>query len=414
MTTVRFRANEKGWFANSYRIAFGNRTDYPTQYAHQLQVTSSESNPYFLLGRGDPRDIGGPFETANISIGPYSLDPLLLQHYAGNGSVQYECYTAIVPNGTVSDLLRNIPLQNTLAKANSYMQTRVPSRPDATALDALGAKAVNAVKPTSPVVDLSMSIGEFISERKFFSLPGRAGSVEGEYLNYMFGIAPTIADVQDLRTAIEDKEKIIRQYVRDSGRRIRRQYDFPLQTNVTELVTSNVFPASVGAPIDVNLVSRGTLHTHTRTRTKSWFSGAFTYYLPPEGWSRDLVLMDKLYGVVPGSALAWELLPFSWLVDYKTSIGAALSNLDSFAQDGLLMPYGYIMHHQQVETEYTWKGDVKEHGSWRSYASTYTVTTERKMRQPANPFGFGIVPGDLTPRQLSIIAALGLATVRQK
>jgi hypothetical protein len=35
------------------------------------------------------------------------------------------------------------------------------------------------------------------------------------------------------------------------------------------------------------------------------------------------------------------------------------------------------------------------------------ITTQQ--RTAANPFGFGVKPGDLSPRQLSILAALGIS-----
>jgi len=45
---------------------------------------------------------------------------------------------------------------------------------------------------------------------------------------------------------------------------------------------------------------------------------------------------------------------------------------------------------------------------------TLTLVAETKVRRPANPFGFGITWGGLSPFQLSIAAALGLSRKGRK
>lgn len=383
----------------------------PRERGDRVQVVSTEGHPFHLLGRTSKLDIGGPFTNRKVVM---ELDQKEPEWSRYNWSAyfkawQNESYTIPVPASVFSQIAGSHGTINTKSSATSFVEQRCPQVFSSNELDAWGTSVINSVRPTNPTVDLAMSIGEFVSERKFFALPGTSGSLPGEYLNYMFGIAPTIADVQDLRTAIEDREEIIRQYARDSGRLVRRRYEPAPETDVTKVVSTGIYPAFIGASISGGAISSGTLTRTTKKKTRLWFSGAFTYYLPEEGLGRDLAEMDRLYGVVPGTALVWELLPFSWLLDYKLSIGATLGNLDSFIQDGLVMPYAYVMAEQEVVDHYEWEGTICNPGGTpvpRRVTGRIKYVTQQ--RQAATPFGFGIKPGDLTTRQLSIIAALGL------
>jgi len=276
-------------------------------------------------------------------------------------------------------------------------------------MDAMGTKAIDMVKPDNPSVDLATSLAELWSERRFFSVPGRSGSLPGEYLNYQFGIAPTVADFQDLRDTIENRDAILRQYQRDSGKLIRRQYHFKPEVTVTQS-TTNAPVYGMGGGLNFFLNPGGRLTTLTRTTQKWWFSGAFRYSIPKDAFPKRISELDRLYGVKPGLSTGWELVPFSWLVDYFVPVGSLLSNMDSFLLDGLVMPYAYIMSTTEVETVYSWYGPLKNSlGVFQNVGVTSSVRKTRLRRRYATPFGFGLLPTDLSPKQLSILAALGLS-----
>jgi hypothetical protein len=232
--------------------------------------------------------------------------------------------------------------------------------------------------------------------------------MSGEYLNYQLGISPAVGAFSDLKEAMASSEKTISQLHRDSGKPIRRQYRFPTELHVQE-EWGYGFPVS-DVPLNVYQMENGSIRTVTTTSTEVWFSGAFTYYLPKEvGFQRTLTELDRVYGIKPGVDTAWELIPFSFVADYFSNAGEVLSNLNSFSSDGLVMLYGYVMAKQVVTKRYTWIGRLrKDWGDW----STHIVSMESKrttmQRKAANPFGFGVLDSDLSLRQLSILAALGI------
>lgn len=384
---------------------------------YRLQYVQSEGHPFRLLGKNDRLDIGGPFFNSKFEVDLGSWDPEWQVHINTSGTRYYEYFgIPCVPSGSdfgpgsIATMVTNLSqVVDNKEKARYHLDLRNPQALSSNELDAWGTSVINSVLPTNPTVDIAMSIGEFVSERKFFSLPGTSGSLPGEYLNYMFGIAPTLADIRDLRTAIAEQDKILAQYARDSGRLVRRRYEpEPTIVNRHEVI-DDVYPENIGSHESVYVHERGRL-THTqKSTTKLWFSGAFTYHFPQEGLPKTLAELDRLYGVVPGVGLTWELLPFSWLLDYKLSIGAAIGNFDSFIQDGLVMPYAYVMAQQEIVDHYVWVGNIKNFdGVFQPRRLTAVVKRTVQQRRPATPFGFGLLPGELSARQLSIIAALGL------
>jgi len=385
-------------------------------YWQNLEHLRSEGHPVHYLGVSR-LDLGGPFEQQRVTVHG-SFQPEWIRSigapHLGPWSNQY--FTILMPSAAMKTLIVGLSNVEDAANATSFITPRIPNRPDVLTQDAMGAKLINMLNPTNPVADLSTSLAEFVSERKFFALPGKAGSLPGEYLNYMFGVAPTVGLVQDLRDAIDNRDKITKQYIKDSGRWVRRQYELEPMRDTTRTITT-VYPTTIGPTLSTSVAELGQLTTTTKSYQKWWFSGAFTYHLPKEGTrAYTLALLDKLSGVDPSArSTAWELMPFSWIADYKASLGASIQNVESFAENRIVMPYAYVMCHTRNEVEYTWQGRVKgPSGLWTPRILTGTVTTESKLRRAANPFGFGLTATELTPKQWSILAALGLTLVRQK
>jgi hypothetical protein len=143
-----------------------------------------------------------------------------------------------------------------------------------------------------------------------------------------------------------------------------------------------------------------------------WFRGAFTYHLPSGYDSRKKLdkihlYADKILGLDLSPETFWNLTPWSWAVDWFSNTGDVISNVQSFAKDGLVLRYGYIMEHSVHKITYT---------LGKSYVAYNTVSpgdvsfvTETKKRIPASPFGFGLTYSALSAQQKAIMAALGLS-----
>jgi len=164
-----------------------------------------------------------------------------------------------------------------------------------------------------------------------------------------------------------------------------------------------------------------TVYTRTRREvTKVWFEGTFRYYIPDIGtsqWNRRARL--ALFGLHPSPELLWEVLPWSWLIDYFSNVGDVMSNMSTGAAENLTTSRSFIMRHTIVETEH--KAHVVHealdqpgyfNNKWPAVEHTWSTVdkTETKSRAGGgNPFGLNVTLDSLNAGQLAILAALGIS-----
>lgn len=377
------------------------------------QVVRSWGHPYRNLGRSD-HDIGGEFLSLRAEVSGGSRYGIQ-RYYGGSPGYHTNWEGTLYASPEAKSVLS--AAERTAELELSYLSSIVPQESTIT-MYSRGATAINRCAPTNPLVDLSTSMAELLREG-LPSVPGRGGNIGGEYLNYQFGIAPLASDVRDLRRVMSQADALYEQYARNSGKQIRRRYNFDPEITTTSQVQTNRLPSVVPvmnedgstttlAPSGAH-VQPGTLSQITERTDKIWFSGAFTYYLPQKGWQRELDRLDRLYGLQPGVDTLYQLTPWSWLVDYFSNLGDVIENINAFSADGLVMPYGYVMAETKVITQSRLDFRAWDGTKFAPETVFDSVETTAKRRLPATPFGFGFLDEDLTPKQWSILAALGLS-----
>lgn len=268
-----------------------------------------------------------------------------------------------------------------------------------------GTSGINRTIPTSP----AWSAAEFIGElhQQVPSVPGlaaiRQGSPRGiadEYLNYEFGIRPTISDVKKAVSAFDQADNRLRDLERGSGKVIRRRITL-LDESQRETVNrvETLYPAAPSWPTIPSSVKSTNVTIETVARRRVWFSGAYSYYFKrsssPLGY--NIQKARKAFGLDISPEVAWNLTPWTWLVDWHTNIGDVMGNLSRFANDGLAMRWGYIMVHTSITRHFYWSGGRVE------------LTREHKQRTYGYPYGFATNPPAYSPRQLAILGALGIS-----
>lgn len=122
---------------------------------------------------------------------------------------------------------------------------------------------------------------------------------------------------------------------------------------------------------------------------------------------------NKLLGTRLTPEVLWNLAPWSWAADWITNTGDVLHNISMFAQDGLVLRYGYVMEETIIERTWTLHG-VGFKSSPGPYNFSSTLREIHKVRRKATPFGFGVSEEAFTPRQYSILAALGMSRGRSR
>nr|QDH90832.1 MAG: hypothetical protein H2Bulk36332_000004 [Leviviridae sp.] len=288
-----------------------------------------------------------------------------------------------------------------------------------------GATAISRTIPTNPVASAAQFLGELregipkipglaFAQIKDFRDLLNAGS--GEYLNYEFGIKPTLQDLRKFGEAARTSSEVIEQLKRDSGRLIRRRYTFPVERTITAPVTQSTFwygsPGFTLVGPSPYVGGPGKL-TKTREETyEFWFSGAYTY-LYQDGDSAVQKMrgaeqrLSKLFGTRINPNLLWELTPWSWAADWVGNTGDVMKNLSALSSDSLVMRWGYIMCKYTCRDTYLLEG-VSLKGSTRGPLKQVFVTQVKK-RNRATPYGFGLDPAKFTTRQWAILGALGIS-----
>lgn len=297
------------------------------------------------------------------------------------------------------------------------------------------ATAWNRFRPGRSSADLGVFLGEIRETpmmlkktagfwydafvRRFGKHPkGKLKKAADHWLNVQFGWKPFLKDVYSFYETSVKLDKIVNFIRRNQGVPVRRkgyvkkdeqtevlddyQISYPYSYNTGEM-TFNVL-----SPPYIFCSSQSNMGRYKRTRLtteKIWFEGSFKFWtkdLPPTGY--DLKLLSKIFGIQLTPVLVWNLLPWSWLVDWYSNVGDVLSNLCSPGYaDNLVATHAYLMGTRDQSIE-----RVIRYTTTPPMTIVRSAFISRKVREKASPFGFSLSQESFSARQWSILAALGI------
>lgn len=292
-------------------------------------------------------------------------------------------------------------------------------------LDAYGAKGWNRAKPgigtkANPVPNLGQFLGEL---RQIPTLPlklgkhlqtlltGRKRSKEflnlgSEYLNVQFGWIPFLSDLWDALSYQQNTQAILAQLKRDNGRPVRRRVTVASTDSTTSVNSSGFLYPQLTSDFYATFPP-GSRTVISTTQTKVWFAAAFRYWIPDiDSEAKQNELVRKMLGLRLTPSLVWELTPWSWLIDWFSSIGDVLDNVSGGAAENLTAPYAYVMASQVSKVSVHENANFKVVGS---LSVDSELSRETKQRKAASPFGFGLTSLDLSVKQKLILGALGIS-----
>jgi len=253
--------------------------------------------------------------------------------------------------------------------------------------------------------------------RELFMAPKKAAD---HFVNHNFGWVPFLKDLSDFLSNLRDYKAKIERLSKENGQWIRRRSTL-VNISVDEVVPGwsgngihNVWPLNTSPANDLY---SGTPHWEYRHRVK-WYAdaiGAFRYYLPefdvnsPEWGGLGVVKRSlALFGARVNPYHIYQAVPWSWLVDWLTPVGHDLQVLQDSIQDNLAAKYLYTTFHSTEEIEF------KQYVPFNSASGgprtlSWSRSFETKQRQEAgSPYGFDLTWDELSPKQLAILAALGI------
>lgn len=300
---------------------------------------------------------------------------------------------------------------------NGYTDNFVPIS-NFGACEDLGAAAWAKFRPAKPRVSGSVFLAELKSApQMLFKRLSSFRNLGSNYLAYQFGWKPFLSDLRNWYESIIKIDRQIEQLCRDNGRWIRRRGDvFQKTETASSSNRASLYPV-------YGMTWSDCTTTHTLTE-RAWFSGAFRYYIPG--------LMSQKWGKVKAIQQLWDLeitpeqlynlIPFSWLLDWFSNTGDVISNYMASVNESLVAKFAYIMY--ETSEQYSHQVTVFPQWSVRDPVLGWkrcdpgpticsnTITRTNKNRAAAEPFGFDFSFGSLSGYQKSILLALGLANSR--
>jgi hypothetical protein len=291
-------------------------------------------------------------------------------------------------------------------------------------VDSYGATGWNKFRPTRSDAGLAEFLGEIkevprmlqTTAKGFHNLWKSMGgsptgfspkAVADHWLNTQFGWVPFLNELVSFYKATQGLDKRVKQLRRDNNQWVRRGGTVAVSSDsetISESETSHIhYPTLAtqhyaGPPYGSHIIKRS-------IQRNVWFEGRYKYWIPSlEDGAWPAGVIARVFGALPSPSLVWELTPWSWLIDWCSNAGDCIANMSSIMYDNLVAKYAYIMGTTREEVIATSTSNLKV----GPHTASWTASLTAKQRGGASPFGFGLTPGEFSPRQWSILAALGL------
>jgi hypothetical protein len=252
--------------------------------------------------------------------------------------------------------------------------------------------------------------------------------VAENFLNYQFGWVPFVKDVNDFLANIVNYNDRISRLVAENGQWIRRKATL-VNSEGRKLLSSGegsrLYPTSLtsGAFADFYEVD-GTGHyvkpsweIWEETETHAHATGSFRYYLPEFDGSSDKYFSMintvrrtiDLFGARITPSNIYKAIPWTWLIDWCTSVGKSIQAVQDATLDQMAARYLYLTHHKVTTTKFKQLLPFNaESGGAKTFEFTQFVDVKQR-KEASSPFGFDLDVSQLDPRQLAILASLGIS-----
>jgi len=231
------------------------------------------------------------------------------------------------------------------------------------------------------------------------------------HLAVQFGWLPVLGAIQDFHKAQDKEQKALAQVLRDAGRPVKREvtlfnastsdesYVGPGATNMYPLLVSGAY-ADWGECVD-----------RVEVEEKVWAEGQFVYFLPPGPQTVEYknALLRRLYGWQPTPSVIYNLMPWTFLLDYFTNLGEIAKCASNGVEDRLYANYFYVMSKRVAHSRRQSWAKLNAAGGVTRVETTVHETCTSKRRVQGHQFGLKLKESDLSASQVGILGALGLS-----
>lgn len=392
------------------------------------------------IHKGPPWTSGGPFTKIKITlpqfevkgVGSYDSQGSLWPTGVGNYPVKY--VGGFTEPQFVGDPIPGSVYANPdLLLAGNYL---LPS------LASWGSQAFNKTKPVLEHASAAVAIAEsrdiprmLRSTSESFSRRWedirrhyRGGRRDGwrmdpkpasdEFLNVQFGWIPFLSDLSKFKDTFDHSYRYIDRISGGNDRWVRRRRTLlagePVYTRIDGGIGQRCEPLGGMFSVPTLFASQPTWECGMTTSTHVTTSGMFRYYRPEfdkskadyySAWNAVQRQMT-LYGARVSPSNIYRATPWSWIGDWFTNAGGIVDAASSYAVDGMVAKYLYLMHHQMRTITLT---QVLPFKSGTVILQWHRLCDVKRREEAGSPYGFSLSGTALTLRQMAILAALGIS-----
>lgn len=278
------------------------------------------------------------------------------------------------------------------------------------------AQAAARTNPSRPYVDLPVSLLELGDVTQLIRDSGRriirnqrqlrAVEESGNFfqeagrhnIRYQFGIAPLVSDLWKLtrfRAAFKQRVTEVKRLQGPKGLRRTLAIDSGCNTSYRPGITIQSNLRLVHQ--DQQLHSKEDVRAHVR-----WRASGFQGRLPPDDPAMEWRIRRALLGLTVDSSTLWEAMPWSWLIDWGSTVG------DYFKANRNIIPASLVgvWIHRHRSTEYYMRGTKFAGGA--GTMSTGIAHIDLKSRSASTPVAPVAHFPFLSGKQVGILASLAV------
>lgn len=337
----------------------------------------------------------------------------------------------------------DVTARGSIGLVGSYV---FPTRPSQGQISGYAGELIRQSAPAKPSVNLMRVIGELKDAHHLFRAanynPRTAREMAGSYLNYVFGVKPTTSDFLRVADVVIHLDPYIGRYVRSEKVRLRRSRSRELfRDSKSGTLVAKQYGASVPSYRDIALTSGLSLRLSNTTFFSSGFGdvwlpdfswsltavrsvrsfATFEYFIPePDGLENRLRKYRQLATAAVGGGLdaptAYDLTPWTWVVDWFVDVGGLLHYQQQVADNQMITTLAGSSFYEEVKAIVSFHGiryDSAVPLGWPSTASIQPAavsTLHQVFHQRRSGSPYAISPTwDLSTQQWAIAAAMGIA-----
>lgn len=244
--------------------------------------------------------------------------------------------------------------------------------------------------------------------------PGKASD---QFVNLQFGWMPLVKDTRDMCDLIINFPEYVSRQQSVNGKWVQRKF------KEDEVISEEVFQDTTGTSnfcspafgSDYVVPNSGRLTVVSQTVTRIWYEGSFRQYYPEFDKSlmaghpaiEKVAQALRLSGLEVNPVNVYKVLPWTWAVDWFVNVGENLQALQDLATDAVVSRYVYLMRHTFRRVVYRVKWSTFD---GQTPSLEFEGRHDVKFRKGAqSPFGFTLLGGGLSAKQVAILGALGIS-----